>query len=45
MLGDVFVGLAGEPDDAVDEDEAVAVGGEGARGREADVCGGGGEEG
>ena len=36
LLGDVFEGLAGEPVQAVDEDAAVAEGGEGAGGRVAD---------
>ena len=36
LLGDVFEGLAGEPVQAVDEDAAVAEGGEGAGGWVAD---------
>ena len=40
LFGDVFERLVGEPVDAIDEDDAVAVGGEGAGRWEADVGGG-----
>lgn len=45
LLSKVLVGLVGEPVDAVNQGKAVAVEGERAGGREADVGGGEGEEG